>query len=167
MLLMDLDEQADKDFGRARQRAWLGRVAARLRGGTSPRDAPPSFDQLRRSLRAYNRVRRVTRVVELEKIVGSVGRRRDFDRSFMPLRASARERWKRVDLDFHRGEDLPPVILYKLGDAYFVLDGNHRVSVARFHGLPSVEAEVMEFRPTDAANRDPACPAEPRTARAA
>ena len=66
--------------------------------------------------------------------------------AFMPLRASAAEKWKRVDLAFHRGVDLPPVILYRLGDEYFVLDGNHRVSVARYHGLPAVEAEVTEFR---------------------
>jgi hypothetical protein len=65
----------------------------------------------------------------------------------MPLRASAGERWKRVDLAYHRAEDLPPVSLYKLGDSYFVLDGNHRVSVARYHGTPTLEAVVTEFRP--------------------
>jgi len=75
-----------------------------------------------------------------------VGRRRDFDRCFRPLRANAGDRWKRVDLAFYRGVDLPPVSLYKVGDAYFVLDGNHRVSVARYHGLRTVEADVTEFR---------------------
>ena len=65
----------------------------------------------------------------------------------MPLRASAGERWKRVDVAFYRDEDLPPVSLYKLGDAYFVVDGNHRVSVARYHGLRDVEAYVTELRP--------------------
>jgi hypothetical protein len=155
MLLMDLDEQADKDFGYARRRAWLRRTVARLRGFPASHDAPSSFEELWRSLRAYNRVRRGTRVVELDRIVGSVGRRRDFDRSFMPLRASAGERWKRVDLAFHRGEGLEPVILYKLGDSYFVLDGNHRVSVARFHGLRSVEADVTEFWPAGIGDHEP------------
>ncbi len=147
MILMDLNEQADRDFGRARRRAWVRRLAAHVRGRPSSRDAQPSFDEARRSFRAYNRVRRGMRVVDLEKVVGSVGRSRDFDGFFMPLRASAGRKWKRVDLAFHRGKDLPPVRLYRLGDAYFVEDGNHRVSVARFHGLPSVEAEVTEFRP--------------------
>jgi hypothetical protein len=105
----------------------------------------PSFDDLRKSHRAHNRVSRGRRVVDLEKIVGSVGRPWDFDDAFMPLRASAGEKWKRVDLAFHRGKDLPPVNLYKLGEQYFVLDGNFRVSVARYHGLPAVEAEVTEF----------------------
>jgi hypothetical protein len=66
------------------------------------------------------------------------------------LRASAGERWKRVDVAFHRGEDLPPVSLYKLDGAFFVLDGNHRVSVARYHGVRAVEAEVTEFLPARA-----------------
>ena len=85
--------------------------------------------------------------MEVDKIVGSVGRRRDFDRSFLPARASMAERWKRIDRAVHRGEDLPPVELYKIGDAYFVVDGHHRVSVARYHGVPTVEAVVTEFCP--------------------
>lgn len=147
MLLMDLNEQADRDFGRARRRAWLGWLVGRLRGRSRFQNARPSFDAARASLRARNRVRRGRRVVDLEKVVGSVGRPRDFDDYFMPLRANVREKWKRVDLAFLRGKDLPPVVLYKLGDAYFVEDGNHRVSVARYHRLPNVEAEVTEFRP--------------------
>jgi hypothetical protein len=154
MLLMDLNEQADRDFGRARRKASLRRLMLRLRGEPASHDAPISFDEVRRSLRAYNGVRRGIRVVDTEKIVGSVGRRRDFDRCFMPLRAAAGERWKRVDLAFHRDKVLPPVSLYKLGDAYFVEDGNHRVSVARYHGVPGVEAYVTEFWPAGVESQD-------------
>lgn len=71
----------------------------------------------------------------------------NFDHRFLPLRAGVGERWKRVDLAFYRDVNLPPVSLYKPGDAYFVLDGNHRVSVARFHGLPALDADVVEFLP--------------------
>ena len=106
-----------------------------------------SFDDVRRALWANNRRYLGTRVVEVEKIFGSVGRRRDFDRAFLPARASVGERWKRIDRAFHRGEDLPPVDLYRIREAYFVLDGHHRVSVARSHGVPTVEAKVTEFRP--------------------
>lgn len=142
---MDLNEQADKDFDRARRRAFLRWLTARFR-----HDPLPIFEDARSPLCAYNRVRLGTREVEVGRIVGSVGRRRDFDRSFMPLRADVGERWKRMDLAYHRAEDLPPVELYKLGDAYFVLDGNHRVSVARYHGTPTLEAVVTEFRPSRA-----------------
>ena len=146
---MNLNEQADSDFGRARRRAFLRRLAARFRN-----DPLPSFEDVRKPLRAYNRVHLGTRVVEVDKIVGSVGRRMDFDRSFMPLRASVGERWKRIDLAYLRTEDLPPVSLYKIGDDFFVLDGNHRVSVARYHGTPTLEAVVTEFHPrTTAASR--------------
>ena len=67
----------------------------------------------------------------MERIVGSLGRHREFDRSFLPNKASLEENWRRIDRAFHRGEDLPPVALYKVGGAYFVEDGNHPVSVAR------------------------------------
>ena len=155
MMLMDLNEQADRDFGRARRRVWLRRLVSWLLRRPASDDAPPSFDEVRTSLRAHNLVRRGIRVVDPEEIVGSVGRRRDFDRSFLPLRANAGERWKRVDLALYRGEELPPVSLYKIGDAYFVLDGNHRVSVARYHGLRGVDAEVTEFLPARAVGPAP------------
>ena len=113
MILIDLNEQADRDFGRARRRSWLRRLVSRLQGEPASRRIPPSFDEARRSLRALNRMPRGTRAVDPQKIVGSVGRRRDFDRSFLPLRASAGERWKRVDLAFHRNVDLLPVSLYR------------------------------------------------------
>jgi hypothetical protein len=145
MLLMDLNEQADKDFGLARRKAWIRKLALRLRGKSVR--APATFQDLQNALRAHNRIRRGRRIVDTEEIVGSVGRSKDFDRRFLPLRVSTGERWKRVDVAFHRGEGLPPVTLYKLDGAYFVLDGNHRVSVARFHGLRTVEAEVTEFLP--------------------
>jgi hypothetical protein len=164
MLLMDLNEQADKDFGLARRKAWMRKLALRVRGKSASDGTPASFQDLQNGLRAHNRVRRGIRVVDTDKIVGSVGRSKDFDRRFLPLRASTGERWKRVDVAFHRGEDLPPVTLYKLDGAYFVLDGNHRVSVARYHGLRTVEAEVTEFLPPRAEDPDPAAIPEARAA---
>jgi hypothetical protein len=154
MILMDLNEQVDWDFSRALRKARLRRLMLRLRGKPAARSISPSFEEVQGTLRAYNRVRRGIRVVDLEKIVGSVGRSRDFDNSFMPLRAAAGERWKRVDMAFYRDQALPPVSLYKLGDEYFVEDGNHRISVARYHGIPDVEAEVTELWPVRLENRD-------------
>ncbi|HKH36711.1 MAG TPA: hypothetical protein VKA82_05985 [Rubrobacter sp.] len=152
---MDLNEQVDADFTRARRRARLRALVARIRREhTSNRLL--SFDDVRREHAANNRLHRGTRVVEVEAIVGSVGRWRDFDRSFLPARASGGERWKRIDRAFQRGEYLPPVELYEIGDAYFVVDGHHRVSVARYHDVPTVEAAVAEFYPKRPAARAPA-----------
>jgi hypothetical protein len=141
-----LNEQVERDFTRARRRARLRAAVARIRREhTSNRLL--SFEEVRRELVTNTRLYRGTRVVEVDEIVGSVGRWRDFDRSFLPARASVGERWKRIDRAFQRGEDLPPVELYEIRDAYFVVDGHHRVSVARYHDVPTVEAAVAEFHP--------------------
>ena len=81
----------------------------------------------------------------MSKIVGSVGRHREFDHGFMPVKARLGAKWMWVDRAFHRGEELPPVILYKIGDSYFVDDGNHRVSVAHCQDVEWIDAEVTEF----------------------
>jgi hypothetical protein len=108
---MDLNEQVDADFTRARRRARLRAVLARIRREhTSNRLL--SFDDVRSELVANNRLHRGTRVVEADQIVGSVGRWDEFDRSFLPARASVGHKWKRIDRAFHRTEDLPPVKLY-------------------------------------------------------
>ena len=144
---MNLNEQVDADFTRARRRARLRAVVARIRREhTSNRLL--SFDDVRRELAANNRLHRGTKVVEADQIVGSVGRWRDFDRSFLPARSNVGQRWKRIDRAFQKGEDMPPVELYEIGDAYVVVDGHHRVSVARYHDVPTVEASVAEFRPS-------------------
>ena len=143
---MDLHEQVDADFTRARRRARLRALGARLRR-ESTSNRLLSFDDVRRELVTNNRLQRGTRVVEADRIIGSVGRWRDFDRSFLPARASVGHKWKRIDRAFQRGEELPPVELYKLEEAYFVVDGHHRVSVARYHDVPTLEAAVVEFRP--------------------
>jgi hypothetical protein len=152
---MDLNEQVDADFTRARRRARLRALGARLRR-ESTSNRLLSFDDVRRELVANNRLQRGTRVVEVDQIVGSVGRWRDFDRSFLPARASVGHKWKRIDRAFQRGEELPPVDLYEIGDAYFVVDGHHRVSVARYHDVPTVEASVAEFHPKRLAGPAPA-----------
>ena len=77
--------------------------------------------------------------------MGSVGRHGEFDPNFMPAKSSLSYKWKRIDRALRRGVELPAVSLYKLGDAYFVVDGNHRVSVARYQGIEMIDAEVTQF----------------------
>jgi hypothetical protein len=139
---MSVEVQVEVDFERARRRAFFGRVAARLRRECSRLLA---FDEVWESQLAHNRRYLGLRNVEVSKIVGSVGRHEAFDRGFMPTKASLAERWKRVDRAFHYGLDLPAIRLYKIGESYFVEDGNHRVSVARYQGVQTIEAEVTEF----------------------
>jgi hypothetical protein len=150
---MDPHEQSDRDFSRARRRAFLRRIGAYLRRDPGSNQLL-SFDEVKGALGAISQVYLGLREVPVSKIVGSVGRHRDFDRAFLPSKPDLGTRWRRIDEIMHRDEELPPVSLYKIGDAYFVQDGNHRVSVARQQGVEMIDAEVIELRtrvPVDSA----------------
>lgn len=101
-----------------------------------------SFEEARKALRAVQQLPPTTETIPVDKIVGSVGRYRDFTRSFLPRPRASAERWKRLDAVLERLESLPPIEVYQLGDVYFVRDGNHRVSVARANGVRYIEARV-------------------------
>jgi hypothetical protein len=141
---MSVEEQVDADFSRARRRAFLRRISARLWKRPIP-NRLHCFGEVSRKLGVAGGVRRGRRTVRLTDIVGSVSRCSELDSAFLPLRGSARTKWERIDRAFHRGEELPPVRLYKIGSSYFALDGNHRVSVARYQGVEFIDAEVTEF----------------------
>jgi hypothetical protein len=143
--LMNLEEQVDREFTAARRRARIGRLRAILHRKPAVRTLLP-FEEQRRSWRAYGGIHRGRTTVEISRIVGSAGKHDYFDEAFMPLRSLSRDRWKRIDRAFRLGHEFPPVTLYKLGKLYFVKDGHHRVSVARFHGAEWIDAEVTEFR---------------------
>jgi hypothetical protein len=142
---ISLREQVDADFDRARQRAILRRLGAHLRSDPAS-DRLLCFEEVRKKSGALNQVRLGRRMVPAQRIAGSVGRCSDFDGAFLPAKAGVEARWKRIDRAFCRDEELPPVCLYKIGGAYFVVDGNHRVSVARYHGIEWIHAQVTEFR---------------------
>ncbi len=143
--LMNLEDQVDLDFTVARRRARLGRLKTRLLRQAT-RSTLLSPEELRRSVPASGAMYRGRRTVELSRIVGSVGKHEHFDQNFMPLSKASPERWKRIDRAFRLGQELPPVSLLELGGDYFVNDGNHRVSVARFHGVEWIDAEVTESK---------------------
>ena len=150
---MDLNEQSDRDFSRARRRAFLRRIGAYLRRDPGSNQLL-SFDEVKGALGAIQQVHVGLREVPVSKIVGSVGRHRDFDRAFLPSKPDLGTRWKRIDRLMYQDEGLPPVSLFKIGDAYFVNDGNHRVSVARQQGVEVLDADVVELRsrvPVDSA----------------
>src|SRR5690606_7233177 len=130
---------ASYDFQRARRRAGLRSAIAQLRG-QDPRLL--SYEDVRRSLKAVESSERNLEDVPLDAIVGSVGRYQDFTREFLPLVDEDRGRWVDVKLAMTGLQGVPPVELYRIGDAYFVIDGNHRVSVARQLGAKTINAYV-------------------------
>lgn len=127
------------DFLRARRRADLRAVLAQLSGQHRPL---LSFDEVRQRLHAVESAASRLEDVPLDAIVGSVGRYQDFTREFLPLFDADRNRWVDVKLAMTGQAGVPPVDLYRIGDAYFVKDGNHRVSVARQLGAKSIHAYV-------------------------
>jgi hypothetical protein len=144
--LMNPEDQVDLDFTVARRRARLSRLKELLLRRDSTRSTLLSPEETRRGVPASGSMYRGRRTVEVSRIVGSVGKHQQFDPNFMPLSKASPEKWKRVDRAFRLGQELPPVSLLELGGDYFVIDGNHRVSVARFHGVEWIDAEVTEAR---------------------
>jgi hypothetical protein len=104
-----------------------------------------SYDEVAKRLRARQQIEKGTQMVPLEAIVGSVGRYKDFTRTFLPRAGISQERWARLDAALNSMEGFPPVELFKIGEVYFVRDGNHRVSVARANDATHIEAYVTEL----------------------
>lgn len=130
-------------FERARRKAILDDLIGLIRG-RSPDLL--SFEAVQAALNARHQIEeRTPQMIPLDKIVGSVGRYRDFTREFLPRESVNPERWKKVDALMHTQQGLPPIEVYQVGDVYFVRDGHHRVSVARANGLKEIEAYVTRI----------------------
>jgi hypothetical protein len=139
---MTIDQLANQDFEHAVSRGFWRKVLARITGKNN--DLLP-YDAVRERLPIRGQHYIGLKQVELDKIVGSVGRYHDFDRAFLPIQSRSKDRWVSIDKAHYAQVDLPPVELNKLGEIYFVKDGNHRVSVARQLGQIYIDAYVTEI----------------------
>jgi nucleotide-binding universal stress UspA family protein len=135
--------KAVNDFREARRKASIQGVMARLSGQSTEL---LSYEEVRRKLRALEVSSSKLRDIPLDAIVGSVGRYTDFTRNFLPLTDSDQDRWARVMSEAIGLTGLPPIEVYQIGEVYFVLDGNHRVSVARQNDASTIQAYVTEVR---------------------
>lgn len=136
-------QEASKRYQSARRKVFIDDLFSLVRGR-----APEllSFDSVQTALQAWQQVeKREPEMIPLNQIVGSVGRYRDFTREFLPKGSISQERWRSVDAAMHSQAGLPPIEVYQVGDAYFVRDGNHRVSVAQANGLKDIEAYVTRI----------------------
>ena len=136
-------QRAIHDFQSARQKAAIQEVLARITGKSTQL---LSYDEVADKLKLRARTERGVQHIPLDAIVGSVGRDTDFTRAFLPRRAVDQQRWANVKTAMEDGAGLPPIEVYKVGDVYFVIDGNHRVSIARQEGATTIEARVIEVR---------------------
>ena len=136
-----INEQAHADFQRARFKAFMNRVWGALSGQPS---TLLSYDEIKEKLHIGGPIYRGVKTVRVDQIAGSLNRYQDFDRVFLPASDTLAQRWQSVNRAFYQEISLPPVVLYKVGQVYFVVDGHHRVSVTREQGQIYIEAEVRE-----------------------
>ncbi len=137
----DIVGAARANFSRARFKAFLNGVRSALQRRPN---RLLSYDDVKEKLHLGGPIYRGVRTVRVDQIAGSLNRYHQFDRAFLPTQDDTAERWQSVNRAFYQDISLPPVLLYKVGQVYFVVDGHHRVSVAREMGQEFIEAEVRE-----------------------
>jgi hypothetical protein len=138
------ETDAQFDFGRARRRSAMSRLAAALRREPSDVNVILPFDEVVEALGRRGERRLGLQTIPLDSIVGTVDRSREFDRAFRPTSSRVRPRWERIALAQRKGQSMPPIDVYRIGELHFVKDGHHRVSVARELGYEVIEAYVTE-----------------------
>jgi len=122
----------------------MSRLAAALRREPSDVNVILPFDEVVEALGRRGERRLGLQTIPLDSIVGTVDRSREFDRAFRPTSSRVRPRWERIALAQRKGQSMPPIDVYRLGELHFVKDGHHRVSVARELGYDVIEAYVTE-----------------------
>ena len=130
------------DFISAKSKARYSKIISFFRGRN---DDLLSFEEVRKALQPAGESYVGCRTIPVKRVVGSEGRCKDFNKSFMPRRDFMRERWVRVDMAYYENKALPPVKVLEIGGVYFVRDGNHRVSVARMHDVAYIDAEITRL----------------------
>jgi hypothetical protein len=137
-----LSRAANDNFREARRKAFIGSLIDAVRRQSSTMF---SLADVRARLNVRGQRYLGHQTVLLDHIIGSEGRYDDFDRRFLPRTDALKQRWSSIDQAMIQAVQLPPVDLYKIGDIYFVRDGNHRVSVAREQGQTYIDAYVTEL----------------------
>lgn len=137
----ELTSRVRADFSRARFKAFLNRVRSLVSGQPT---TLLSYHDIKEQLHIGGPIYRGVQTVRVDQIVGSLNRYHQFDRAFLPVQSDTAQRWQNIDRAFYDEVSLPPVVLYKVGQVYFVVDGHHRVSVAREQGAEFIDAEVRE-----------------------
>ena len=148
------DSDAQFDFTRARRARALARLTARLRREPSDVNVILPFEEVVAALGRRGEKFIGQQVIPLDSIVGTVDRGREFDRSFRPTSGRTRTRWERVNAAQRRGQSMPPIDVYRIGELHFVKDGHHRVSVARAMGHKDINAYVTEVLTEVGAERE-------------
>jgi hypothetical protein len=142
----------ENDFLRARRRHVLASLASRLRREPDDVNLILPFDEVVAALGRLGERSLGLQTIPLDTVVGTVDSRRDFDRRFRPTSGRVRARWENLALAQRRGESIPPIDVYRIGNMHFVQDGHHRVSIALATGQKVIDARVTEVLTTISAD---------------
>jgi hypothetical protein len=145
---------AQDDFLRARRHRAVARLRARLTREPGDVDVILPFEEVVAALGRVGERDLGMEVIDLDTIVGTVDRATGFDRAFRPTSSRVRARWERIAGAARRGESLPPIDVYRVGEVHFVRDGHHRVSVTRALGWETIEAHIVEVLTKVGATRE-------------
>lgn len=137
-----IGNQVREDFNKAKTKAQLGTILKIVRPHSRHLF---SLQDIKEIVKPEQESYKGLQVVEVRSIVGSEERYQDFSMTFLPKKEHLRHRWESIDQAHLQDVILPPIRLFKIGDIYFVRDGNHRVSVARSQGVEAIDAEVVEL----------------------
>ncbi len=132
----------------SRLKSTIAHWRDRLDGSASVQAKVRSFSDQQQKEAAFDSRVRGVRTVPIERIVGSVGRYQDFDDRFRLRQHVPSERLQRVKMAMREGRPLPPVKLYQIKDDYYIMDGNHRIAVAKELGHDEILAHIIEFIPS-------------------
>lgn len=136
-----INERVKADYSRVRFKSFINQAFALISG---KKNNLLSYDEIKERLHIGGPIYRGVKTVSVKQIIGSLNRYHEFDSAFLPKEDQLASRWQKVDRAFYEDIHLPPIVLYKVGEIYFVVDGHHRVSVAREQGQDFIEAEVRE-----------------------
>lgn len=137
-----INSQVSDDFNRARNKARFTNIFNIV---NPEKKELLSYYDVKSMAKPKSETYKGMQVVNIDNIIGSEGRYKDFSKAFLPKKEHLRHRWESIDRAHLSDIILPPISLFKIGDAYFVRDGNHRVSVAKTQGIMSIDAEVVEL----------------------
>jgi len=137
------NEMASEAYKRASKKSIFTKIREVV--GAKEKKEMISYEALREELHVDNQHDVGLQTISISDIVGTVGRNDDFDREFRPVRNVTQDKWENVAHAYYSGKPLPPVELIKVGQMYFVVDGNHRISVMKMNGQDYVDAHVIEL----------------------
>ena len=137
-----INTQASDDFNRAKNKARFNSIFSII---NPEKKELLSYYDVKAMAKPRSQTYKGMQVVNIEKIIGSEGRYKDFNKAFLPKKEHLRHRWESIDRAHLSDIILPPISLFKIGDVFFVRDGNHRVSVAKAQGVLNIDAEVVEL----------------------